>query len=165
MCALTVKDIVRQYSMEPHMEGGYFKEDFRSELMIPGHIVEKHEARAILTTCYYLVPKGERSIFHRLSSDEIWNLLLGGPIDGYEITPHGKLNHIIFGNDLAKGEYLKFLVKKGNWFGVLSRNNVDYSLFSAIVYPGFEYSDWERGDPKNLKRLCPEAENIINLLT
>lgn len=45
--------------MEPHVEGGYFKEC----------LLEKEE-RNLWSSIYFMLAKGEVSHFHRLKSDE-----------------------------------------------------------------------------------------------
>ena len=161
---LTAQEIIKRFHLEPHLEGGYFREDYKSEIVLPGSVTGKGD-RSIITTCYYLIPKGERSIFHRLFSDEIWYFLFGGAVNFFEIDDSGKMTTTVLGPDLRKNQVLKHLVKKGAWFGVLPRDGTDYAFFSAIVYPGFEYADWEKGDRDFLQKICPEAVETIKLLT
>jgi len=158
-----VQEIIDKFQLQAHIEGGYFREDYKSEVIIPDAVTGKGE-RSLITTCYYLIPNGERSIFHRLASDELWNFFCGGAVDFYEIDANGILTTTVIGPDI-KNHQLKHLVKKGTWFGVLPHATTEYSFFSAMVFPGFEYADWEKGDPQFLKKLCPDAENLIDLLT
>jgi len=93
--------------MESHIEGGYFKEDCKSDMKMPDPITGK-EDRAIFTTCYYLLPQGQRSIFHRLlSSDEIWSYQKGDPIILFEIQENGEFIKTLIGPDLHRGHKLK----------------------------------------------------------
>ena len=164
MDKISAKDLIEKYNLIHHVEGGYFKEDFKSKLQIPNSITGRGE-RSLITTCYYLIPKGERSIFHKLASDEIWNFLIGGPVDFYEIDSQGVFTHTILGPDVRSGQQLKHLVKPNTWFGVLPREGTEYAFFSAIVFPGFEFADWEPGNRKFLKKLCPQATLLIDQLT
>lgn len=159
----SVEEIIEKYDLEPHVEGGYFKEDFKSEIILPNEVTKKGK-RSLITSCYYLIPQGERSIFHKLTSDEIWNFHVGGPVDVYEINDKGNLTITTLGPDIHLGQSIKHFVKKGTWFGVLPHPGTDYAFFTAIVAPGFEFDDWEKGDPKFLKNLCPEASKIIERL-
>lgn len=160
----SAKDIIHKYRLEAHIEGGYFREDYKSEIVLPNSVTGKGE-RALLTTCYYLIPRGERSIFHKLTADEIWNFHLGGPVNCYEINPDGTLTVTVLGPNIHENQQIKHLVKKGNWFGVLPQEGTDYAFFTAIVAPGFEYADWEKGESDYLKKICPEASVIIDKLT
>ena len=161
---LIAQDIIDRFKLQAHIEGGYFKEDFKSEIILPTDITGRGN-RSLFTTCYYLIPKGDRSIFHKLAFDELWNFFCGGPVDFYEISEKGELTHTILGPDLCENQHCKHLVKKGTWFGVLPREGTEFAFFSAIVFPGFEYADWEKGDREFLKKLAPHASEIINKLT
>lgn len=57
-----------------HPEGGRFREVFRS-----GHIVRTASGhdRSAITHIYFSLQEGEVSRFHRVVSDEIWNLYEG----------------------------------------------------------------------------------------
>jgi predicted cupin superfamily sugar epimerase len=160
----SVRDIIEKYNLIHHPEGGYFREDFKSEIELPDHIT-KRGSRSLITTCYYLIPKGERSIFHKLTSVEIWNFLCGDPVDFYEIDAEGHLTHSVLGTNINAGQELKHLVKPHTWFGVLPQDGTEYAFFSAIVFPGFEFEDWEPGNRTYLKKLCPQASFLIDRLT
>jgi predicted cupin superfamily sugar epimerase len=153
------------YQLAQHIEGGFFREDFKSDVVLPGGVLGKEGPRSLITTCYYLLKRGDRSIFHRLASDEMWIFLKGGPVDFFEIDPCGRLHTSQLGPEVRLGQQLKHLVKKGHWFGVLPQASTEYAFFSAIVFPGFEYVDWEKGEKQHLKTLCSEAHTIIDRLT
>ena len=57
-----------------HPEGGRYREVFRS-----AHTVSKYDgtARPALTHIYFSLNPGEISRFHKVTSDEIWNLYQG----------------------------------------------------------------------------------------
>ena len=60
---LGAKEIVRLLGMQPHPEGGFYKETYRS---------------AASTAIYYLLPEGTRSKLHRLPKDELFHFYAGG---------------------------------------------------------------------------------------
>lgn len=159
------EEIILKLNLEPHIEGGYFKEHFRSEQIIPKSVSGKTDSRPFLTMCYYLLSSGDRSIFHKLSSDEIWSYHFGGSLHLFEIQEAGTLNRIILGPNLKDGEVLNHVVKKNTWIGALPDEKCEFSLVNATVYPGFEFDDWEKGNPETLKQLCPNSEDLIDLLT
>ena len=66
--------------MEPHVEGGYFKEC----------LLEKEE-RNLWSSIYFMLAKGEVSHFHRLKSDEVWYYHDGNALTIYMIDEAGKL--------------------------------------------------------------------------
>lgn len=165
MSSPTVEQLIQNFQLVPHVEGGYFREDFKSEIWLPKEITGRGGDRSFLTTCYYLLGQGDRSIFHRLKSDEIWHFYSGGPIDMYEIDAQGCLTKIVLGSDVAHGHQFKHLVKRNTWFGVLPQKETEYAFFGATVFPGFEFDDWEKGDKEFLINLCPKAAEIIRKLT
>ncbi len=63
----------------PHPEGGYFSEVFRSGAHVQPD--DGRPRRAALTTIYFLLPAGEVSRWHRVSSDEVWHYYEGDPLE------------------------------------------------------------------------------------
>lgn len=161
---ISIKDIIDKYNLESHIEGGYFREYYKSEIVIANPSNPTNN-RSLLTSCFYLIPKGERSIFHKLTSDEIWNFHLGGAVDCYEIDHLGNLTITTLGPNIHANQQITHLVKKGTWFGVLPHEGTEFAFFSALVAPGFDFEDWEKGDREFLKKLCPSISTIIDQLT
>src|SRR5688572_27060584 len=58
-----------------HPEGGAFKETYRSELIIPKHVLPAsfQDDRNASTTIYFLLEHGQFSAFHQIASDEGWH--------------------------------------------------------------------------------------------
>ena len=73
---------IEHLEMEPHVEGGYFKEC----------LLEK-EDRDLWSSIYFMLAKGEVSNFHRLKSDEVWYYH-----DGNALVPKG----MIFGSAMEE---------------------------------------------------------------
>ena len=71
---------IEHLEMEPHVEGGYFKEC----------LLEK-EDRDLWSSIYFMLAKGEVSHFHRLKSDEVWYYHDGNALTIYMIDEEGKL--------------------------------------------------------------------------
>ena len=65
---------IEHLEMEPHVEGGYFKEC----------LLEKEE-RNLWSSIYFMLAKGEVSHFHRLKSDEVWYYHDGNALTIYMI--------------------------------------------------------------------------------
>ena len=84
---------IEHLEMEPHVEGGYFKEC----------LLEKEE-RNLWSSIYFMLAKGEVSHFHRLKSDEVWYYHDGNALTIYMIDEAGKLTAAKLGLDLEKGE-------------------------------------------------------------
>ncbi|MEN2979124.1 MULTISPECIES: cupin domain-containing protein [Tistrella] len=64
--------IIAQLGLQPHPEGGWFAEVYRS----PAAAGE----RGALTTIYFLLKAGERSHWHRVDACEVWHHYAGAPL-------------------------------------------------------------------------------------
>lgn len=158
---MTPQEIVTQLTLNPHPEGGFYKETYRcgTKSCFKGFDGERNVATGI----YYLLEKGDFSALHRIKSDETWHFYLGEPLELVEITPEGKLIKTLIGNDLMAGETPQYTVKAGNWFG--SRSSGLLSLVGCTVYPGFDFQDFEMGDRLDLVKQFPHLETIIQAFT
>src|SRR5262245_46514567 len=64
--------------LEPHPEGGWYRQTWRSAVSLspPGY----EGSRATATAIYFLLNPGEASRWHRVASDELWLWHAGGPL-------------------------------------------------------------------------------------
>lgn len=69
---------IEKLQMEPHMEGGYFKECLLGEDKISG------SDRNLWSSIYFLLCKDEVSNLHRLESDEVWYFHDGAALTIYD---------------------------------------------------------------------------------
>lgn len=165
---ITYKEVIETLGLTPlPEEGGYYKEVYRSEETISKEgLPERYEGgRSFGTDIYFLIHKGEVSKFHRLKSDEIWYYHFGGPITVVEITPDGEMKKVEMGSDIERGERLKYIFKKGSWFGAYTSPDTEFALLSCVVVPGFEFSDFEVGNRDALLKKYPHAREEIEKLT
>src|SRR6185437_15090096 len=68
---MQARDIIRLLSLQPHPEGGWYREIHRSGLQVEA----PQGRRTALTTIYYLLERDQVSRWHVVEADEIW---LGG---------------------------------------------------------------------------------------
>lgn len=160
------QEIVRRLEMQPHPEGGYFKESYRAKGSIPGAaLLHRPEAgRAYSTAIYYLLPPEGRSRLHRMKSDEIFHFYLGGPMSLVKLMPDGSHESVRLGQELADGQQLQHLVEAGTWFGGFCEPGSPFSLVGCTVAPGFEFEDFELGERGALLRQFPAAGSLIEKL-
>lgn len=78
---------IEKLNLQPHPEGGYFKETYRSELL--ESFEEINGIRNVSTGIYFLLTKGNFSAFHRIKSDEMWHFYDGSPVSIHVIEPQG----------------------------------------------------------------------------
>jgi predicted cupin superfamily sugar epimerase len=130
-------DIARAWRLEPHPEGGFYRETFRSQTTIelPGWSGE----RSLATSIIYLLVAGQRSARHRVRGDELWLWQGGAPM---ELTV-GDTERLL-GPDAEAGHELQLLVPGGTWQSATpARDEASWSLAACVVAPGFEFADFE----------------------
>eukprot|EP01083_Nonionella_stella_P085741 237842_1 len=81
----TVEDVVKALGLQEHIEGGYFKETYRSDTIIDVNGTQRTASTAI----YYIITEDAFSTLHRVQSDEIWHFYLGDPVEMLLIYPDG----------------------------------------------------------------------------
>lgn len=157
---MDVEELIRRFDLQPHPEGGFFKESYRAN----GILETKQGTRNHSTAIYFLLPQGKKSAFHRLSSDEMWHFYLGGPLDLFEISPEGRLSQTTLGQDLNAGHKLQYTVPAGTWFGAMPSPGSLYSFVGCTVAPGFDFADFVMARRASLLDLCPKGKPIIDQL-
>jgi len=163
---ITVAELVELYGLQPHPEGGYFKETYRSNGSIPGAVLPKHGgARDFSTGIYFLLPEGSVSKMHRIKSDEMWHFYLGGPLTVVQIGPSGKTERVVMGQDVKAGQKVQHVVPARYWFGAYPDPSSGFSFVGCTVAPGFDFADFEMGDRAQLLKEYPQAREVIERLT
>ncbi|MBU3061071.1 cupin domain-containing protein [Nocardia sp. NEAU-G5] len=127
-------DLARTLDLQPHPEGGWYREIWRSPVEFTP---EGYDGpRAAATSIHFLLLPGERSAPHTVRSDEIWLWHRGGPlllnIGGEEIT---------LGPDVEHGHLPQAVVPGGVSQSARPAGD-DYVLVSCIVAPGFDFADF-----------------------
>lgn len=166
MTNITVQELIALFGLQPHPEGGYYKETYRAKGTIAKNALPDvfQGDRNYSTAIYYLLPEGTKSQLHRLSSDEVFHFYLGDPLTVVEITPAGKIKKTILGQDVKAGQSLQYIVRAGNWFGAYPNQGSRFSLIGATVAPGFDFQDFELGNRLDLLKQFPHAKEVIELL-
>lgn len=132
---MTADEIIRFLDLQPHPEGGHFRETFR----------DAGSPRSASTAIYYLLKHGERSHWHRVDAAETWHFYAGDALelamsaDGRATTTH------VLGADLARGARPQIVVPKGVWQS--ARPLGAFALVGCTVAPGFEFSGFEMAAP------------------
>lgn len=167
MTSPTVDQLVTQFQLEPHPEGGFFRETYRASEKIPhGSLPKRFKGdRSHSTAIYFLIPKDKFSSLHRIQADEAWHFYLGGPMTVVQISPDGKVEKIVLGQDILKGQKVQHVVPAGYWFGAYPNPGTDYSLVGCTVAPGFDFADFEMGNRADLLKQFPQAKDVITQLT
>jgi predicted cupin superfamily sugar epimerase len=124
--------------LAPHPEGGHYREIFRSEAQVmPG---DGRPTRSALTSIDFLLQAGEFSAWHRVSSDEAWHLLEGGPLRLWCLPP--ALDRVV-AIELAAANATsapRHIVPAGWWQAAEPLG--EFAYVGATVGPGFEFADF-----------------------
>lgn len=162
-----IANIIDELKLEPHPEGGYFKETYRSVGEISEeHLEREYKSKRNYSTCiYFLLTSDKFSALHRIKQDEIWHFYDGSPIRLHMISELGVHSEHIIGRDFKKGQVPQFVVPGGYWFAAEVLNKDDYSLVGCTVSPGFSFEDFELKSRKELVLLFPDKKELISKLT
>lgn len=162
-----IQYLVKKLKLEPHPEGGFFRETYRSQDEIPQDVLQgKYDGpRNISTTIYFLLTSDNFSAFHRIKQDEIWHFYLGSPISLHVISDKGIYTRHCIGNDFEKGQFPQFTVKGGDWFASEVEESNSFALAGCTVSPGFDFADFEMASQESLITLYPAHHKIITKLT
>jgi len=161
----TADEIIKALKLRPHpIEGGYFRETFRSTACIPEESPDK-APRALCTSIYYLLTPETFSEMHRLPTEEVYHLYLGGPLRMLQLFPDGAHREVLIGSDLLAGQTPQLVVPAGVWQGSLVEPGAPFALVGATMSPGFDLDDYEQGTRAELINQYPAAEALIRRLT
>ncbi|HOY39770.1 MAG: cupin domain-containing protein [Bacteroidales bacterium] len=153
------KKIVTRLQLVPHIEGGYYREIYRSsERVKNSHLAERNLCASI----YYLLCESDFSRFHRIQSDEIWHYYSGNTRLAIYTLQQGQACRIDYLDDESP-----FLVVKANtWFSAcLETCSNTYVLAGCTTSPAFDYRDFEIADRQQLLYNFPESSVEIVKLT
>jgi predicted cupin superfamily sugar epimerase len=158
---------IEKLGLTKHVEGGAFKETYRSQLLISKHILPStfNGDRNASTLIYFLLEHGQFSAFHKIASDEGWHFYDGQPLTVYEIEPSSNLITHKLGRNLEAGETFQCVIKAGSWFGSRCEVENGYSLVGCSVSPGFDFADFELANRAALSNQFPKYQQLIAEMT
>ncbi len=130
-------ELAELLGMEPHPEGGWYKETWRSEVAFTPEGYDGERASA--TAIYFLLAPGEESRWHRVRSAEIWLWHSGGPL----VLEYGEepVTTVVLGPEVGAGERPQVVVPAGAWQAARPAGDQPV-LVSCIVSPGFDFADF-----------------------
>ena len=169
-----VAELAATLGLEPHPEGGFFRETYRAAETVQ----TPRGARVASTAILFLVTVAAISHLHRLSSDELWVFQGGLPLELVTLSPGGDLGVHMLGDTTggareADGVVVapQALVPAGSWQGARLAGGPHlpaaraWALVSCIVSPGFEYEDFELGERDALLAVYPEHAQVVTAFT
>lgn len=141
---LTAADIVARLELQPHPEGGHYRETFRDSRT-------DASGRALSTAICFLLARGERSHWHRIDAVEIWHYYAGHALS-LKIAQDGGEQSVRLGPDLAAGEVPQAIVPARAWQAATTTG--DWTLVGCTVAPGFDFATFELANPD----WCPSSD-------
>ena len=120
--------IIAMLNLQPHPEGGYFRETFRDASGTDG--------RAYSTAIYFLLKAGEVSRWHRVDAAEVWHFYRGAPLE----LRIDKQTYVL-GPNIDEAQAPQVIVPPHAWQS--ARSLGDYTLVGCTVAPGFEFTRFE----------------------
>lgn len=164
---MNAQDIIKLLNLQPHPEGGFFKETYRSNEFIDSSALPKrYVGNRVVSTCiYYLLTPDSYSAMHRVKSDELFHFYLGDTVEMLQLLPQGTSKVIKLGSNLLDGEHLQVPVPQNTWQGCRLVSGGQFALMGATVAPGFEYQDFELATQAELVGLYPDHSELLKQLT
>jgi uncharacterized protein len=76
------QQLIQALGLQIHPEGGFYKETWRSNLILPQSVLPEGYAgdRSAGTSILFLLPTGHSSRWHRVKSAELWFHQAGDPL-------------------------------------------------------------------------------------
>lgn len=163
---LTVQQLVSQYHMQPHPEGGYYKETYRSAGFIPHTALPATFTgnRSFATAIYFLLEQGNFSAFHKIKSDECWHFYAGQTLEVFVIMPNGTLEVVQLGSNITHNETFQYTVPANCWFASRPAIGTTFSFVGCTVAPGFDFADFELAKADASVENHPQHEALIRSL-
>ena len=158
---------MEKLQLEPHPEGGYFRQTYRSDVVIAREALPLGftGTRAASSAIYFLLEEENFSAFHRLRSDEVWHFYSGAPVLVHVIAQDGEYSSILLGCDLEEGQVPQAVVRAGCWFASHVADWKSFAVVGCTVAPGFDFADFEMGKRAELVARFPRQRELIERLT
>ena len=136
---MTADEIIARLGLQPHPEGGHFREMFRAAPSA------SDTPRGASTAIYFLLKAGERSHWHRVDADEIWHHYAGAPLE-LSLSDDGRsVRHLRVGMDFEIGELPQAVAPRGAWQAARSLGS--WTLVGCTVAPAFRFEGFELAPP------------------
>lgn len=148
---MRMRDVVARFGLEPHVEGGAFRELYRDG--------ERRGERGASGVIYYYLGPEERSQFHVLDSDEYWLYHGGGTLELWMVGPEGGMRVEKLG--LGEDAQPCVLMKGGVIFGARHPAGTrEGTLVSCVTVPEFSYARYRILSKEEMLASCPASEGF-----
>ena len=147
---IKAEELMKRYSMEPHVENGSFVER---------HYESDPAVRAASGLIYYYVAPNDTTEFHRIDCDEYWCHIAGAPLEICTIDESGRVSVSKFGTEEKCEPVIYF--KKGVIFASKSLSVNEGTFLSCITVPRFSPEGFELFRREDIVSAYPEAKAFL----
>ena len=152
----TPKELIARLQLEPHQEGGWFRQIYKSDTQVQA----PQGKRSAVTTIYYLLEHARASPWHVVQSDEIWHFYHGAPSEllSYDPVTRKLIRHRLDG---VTGDGVQVaVIPAGSWQAAHCLG--EYLLVGCTVSPGYEDRDfrWVREVPDHKQHFSGEMRGL-----
>ena len=134
----TADQVIAVLELQPHPEGGYFKEIYR-DAVADGE-------RGTVTSIFLLLEEGQVSHWHRVvDAAEVWCWHAGAPLELLIQAEGGQRQTHYLGMDLNAGQRPQAVVPAGAWQSAKSLGA--WTLVGCQVAPAFQFESFVLAEP------------------
>jgi predicted cupin superfamily sugar epimerase len=134
------RELAERLGMQAHPEGGWYVETWQAPA--------NDDARSAASAILFLLATGERSHWHRLDADEVWQWSAGDDLE-LRIWTEGDAAVVVHrlggGVDVGTDTVVQAIVPNGAW--QTARTLGAWTLVGCIVAPAFEFDGFELAPP------------------
>lgn len=137
----TAEQIVERLGLQPHPEGGWYRETWRGPSG-PG-------GRESATAIHFLLESHQSSHWHRVDAAETWLWHAGDPLVlSLAATDAGPVRQVMLGGNVLAGEQVHHVVAPGEWQAAAPQSGpCGFTLVSCVVAPAFRFEGFELAPP------------------
>ena len=154
-----IKKLIETLELQPHPEGGFYRELHRSITKIKDFYTL--EDKSAYTTIYYLLSGRDFSAWHRIQSDESWFYHLGCDLVVYYFDEHKTLKTMQIGLESMK---LQATIPANTWFAAKPLDENEFCLVSCAVAPGFLFTEFEIAKAQVLLEQYGHSERAVQAI-
>jgi predicted cupin superfamily sugar epimerase len=152
----TAKELIAKLRLEPHQEGGWFRQVYKSDTRVQA----AQGSRSAATTIYYLLEHERACPWHVVQADEIWHYYHGAPSEllSYDPASRRLVRHQL--NSVTGDGVQVAVIPAGSWQATHCLG--EYMLAGCTVAPGYENQDfrWVREIPDHRQHFTGDMRGL-----
>ena len=136
MNSYSAQEIIKHLDLQPHPEGGWYKETYRHQPSDGG--------RGDQTAIFFLLEKGQSSHWHKVDAVEMWHWYAGSALT---LKSHDEKAEttVTLGPDVIAGQTPQHIIPKDHWQA--ASEDQGWVLVGCTVTPAFEFDGFELAPP------------------